>query len=347
MKIGFYNPYFDGFGGGERYILTLASYWSKNHEVEIFWDDESIIKDSEERFGLDLSNIKVVHNFFRTNNLLEKAYKSRKYDLIVFLTDGSVPISFAKHNIFHLQVPFNTISMPFWKASHFDAIVCNSEFTKAFTDKRISQKSIVIYPPVDLVKFSSGGKAKIILSVGRFSAHYQAKKQEILLDSFKKGIESGVFRGYSLVLAGGVIPNDRAYFESLKKSVGRFPVTIIPNCTFSELQRLYARSSIYWHAAGFGETNPMNMEHFGISTVEAMKSGCVPIVYAAGGQPEIVSDGINGYLWYTTNELIEKTVSIIRDDQLRKTIAANARVKSGDYSVERFCQSFDRLIERL
>ena len=64
MKIGFYNPYLDGFGGGERYTLTLASHWSKNNDVSIFWDDFSIVKKSEDRFGLDLSRISVVPNIF-------------------------------------------------------------------------------------------------------------------------------------------------------------------------------------------------------------------------------------------------------------------------------------------
>ena len=42
MKFGFYSPYLDTFGGGERYMLTLASYFSKDHIVDIFWDDPAI-----------------------------------------------------------------------------------------------------------------------------------------------------------------------------------------------------------------------------------------------------------------------------------------------------------------
>ena len=42
MKFGFYSPYLDTFGGGERYMLTLASHLSQKHEVDIFWDDPSV-----------------------------------------------------------------------------------------------------------------------------------------------------------------------------------------------------------------------------------------------------------------------------------------------------------------
>ena len=43
---------------------------------------------------------------------------------------------------------------------------------------------------------------------------------------------------------------------------------------------------LFWHAAGLGEdptTNPDRFEHFGISVVEAMSAGAVPMVYEHGG----------------------------------------------------------------
>ncbi len=49
----------------------------------------------------------------------------------------------------------------------------------------------------------------------------------------------------------------------------------------AELADLYARASIFWHAAGLGEDaedDPNRMEHFGISIVEAMSAGAVPVV---------------------------------------------------------------------
>ena len=57
LKIGLYNPYFDSFGGGERYMLTLGEYWSKRHDVSVFWDDNTIIATSQKRFKLDLSRV--------------------------------------------------------------------------------------------------------------------------------------------------------------------------------------------------------------------------------------------------------------------------------------------------
>jgi len=44
----------------------------------------------------------------------------------------------------------------------------------------------------------------------------------------------------------------------------------------------------------------VSLEHFGITTVEAMAAGCVPLVYDSGGQAEIVSSGYNGYRLFAT-----------------------------------------------
>ena len=59
-------------------------------------------------------------------------------------------------------------------------------------------------------------------------------------------------------------------------------------------------ASIYWHATGFGtseQMQPSKQEHFGMSIVEAMSAGAVPIAFDAGGPRETVDPGANGYLW--------------------------------------------------
>lgn len=347
MNIGFFNPYFDGLGGGERYTLMLASHWSKKHTVDIFWDDETILDKAENRFGIDLSNVHCTKNIFSSGNIVQKLVKTRLYDVLFFLTDGSIPLSFAKYNILHIQVPFQHLNIPFYKKSQFSAIVCNSKFTKDNIDKSLAFKSCVIYPPVAIEKFMPGRKSKIILSVGRFSAGYQAKKQEILISAFAQGIKSGALKGYSLVLAGGLLDSDRTYYESLRDLARGLPVTFFANSSFKDLQHLYSNSAIYWHAAGFGETNPEYMEHFGISTVEGMRAGCVPVVYFGGGQPEIVEEGQNGYLFITKEELVAKTEKLVNNDVLRKKLAKNARIKALEFSTNRFNKEFDMVLESL
>ena len=118
-----------------------------------------------------------------------------------------------------------------------------------------------------------------------------------------------------------------------------------PDLPFADLQELYARAAIYWHASGYGQDerkNPVKFEHFGITTVEAMAAGCVPVVINRGGQPELVTAGVNGALWETLDELAERTAEIIADDVTRERLAARAVVSAERFSEERFR---DRLLE--
>jgi len=347
MKIGFYSPYIDTLGGGERYTLTLASHWSREHSVSVFWDDPLILRQAQERFDLDLSHVKVVPNIFFHDPLISKIFLTSQYDLIFSLSDGSIPTSCATHNLLHFQVPFQHVSFPFWKKMHLRKIICNSEFTKHAIDPSVGKDACVIYPPVDIEKFTFGKKEKTIFSVGRFSSFFQTKKQEVLIDIFSDGVKQGILKDWKLVLAGGLLPSDKHYFETLESKVKGLPITLIPNISFDRLKTIYSTSLIYWHAAGFGETDPTHMEHFGITTVEAIASGCIPVVYNAGGQPEIVQHEKNGYLWKTPEECLKYTGDIIRSKKLQQLLQNVGGETIKEFSVARFCERFDNILEEI
>lgn len=344
MKIGFYSLYLDTLGGGERYILTLASHWSVRHNVELFWDDASIIDSAQKRLNVDLSRVKVTRNIFRGTSVFKKLFITRQYDIIFFLSDGSIPSTLARYNILHYQMPFATIPYSKVKLSRYQAIVCNSQFTKQALDARIGSRSVVIYPPVDLVDRRGSKKEKLILSVGRFTGFHTAKKQHILLEAFRQGTKDKSLSCWKLVLVGGFLASDEEYFSRLKKMAHDLPVEFLPNAPLTKLIDLYRRASIYWHAAGYGETDPRWMEHFGLSTVEAMSAGVVPIVYAGGGQQEVVEDGTNGYLWHTIDELIERTTEMMRDTRKREAMRMQAQKRALAFHESKFTQAFDDLL---
>lgn len=347
MKIGIFDPYLDSFGGGERYCLTLASHWSKLHEVNIFWDDPTLSNRTATRLKIDLSGVKVVKNFFKEKNILKRIFLTTKYDLIFFLSDGSIPTSLAKYNILHFQVPFQNIKVPTFKLSRFQKVVCNSLFTQKFINPGFKPKTVIIYPPV--LSIDSGKditKKKMILNVGRFTGYFQAKKQEILIETFAKMVKREEFSKWKMVLAGGLLKSDQDYFRELIVKSHGLPIEILPNVSYEELIRLYQDATLYWHAAGYGETKPELMEHFGISTVEAMSAGCVPIVYDGGGQKEIISEGMNGFLWHTPSELMIKSAAIINKSSLSK-LQKECRKRSTKFSQKVFCQAFDRLLDEI
>lgn len=342
MKIGLYNPYFDSLGGGERYTLTLASHWSKQHDVDLFWSDFGLLDKAQKRFNLDLSRVHVVEDVFKTRNLFTKLVVSRKYDCIFFLTDGSVPTSLATFNILHFQVPFAHVNANPLALARMTHIVCNSMYTVDHIDSRLRKRASVIYPPVSQVPSQNMKKKKVILSVGRFTPVHQAKKQLIMIEAFIE-MEKRI-PDWTLVLAGGLLSRDAEYLLELKTKAAGHQIVIQENISYEALREAYKTATLYWHAAGFGESDPMYHEHFGITTVEAASAGAVPLVYAGGGQKEIIRDGVNGLLWNTPLELIEKTLSVIADSDAYASLQKEARLTWKRYSTQTFERSYDALL---
>jgi len=347
MKAAIYDPYLDTLGGGERYCLTVAEcLLAKGWKIDLFWDEKPIIKKSMERFGLKLENVQIIGKKPIQLSFLERMAITRQYDLIFWLSDGSIPLLFGKKNFLHFQAPFvnirskNLISKI--KLKFIDQIICNSEFTKSFIDQNFKVKSIVLYPPVDVDKFIPRKKENIILAVGRFEQTMQVKRQDILIEAFKTMCDKGL-RDWQLVLIGASLkkPEENQYLKSLKKKAYGYPIKFIANAPFNVLKAYYEKAKIFWHAAGYGideEKEPEKVEHFGISPVEAMAAGCVPVVIAKGGQKEIVTEGVNGFCWLNKEELILKTLKIIKNQKLFKKVSLESIKKSKDFSKKKFCE---------
>lgn len=348
MKAVFYDPYLDTVGGGERYILTLAEYLSqKNWQVDLFWNEPQLKEKLILRLNLNLGRINfkpVPQNFFA------KWKANQNYDLCFWLSDGSVPFLFAKNNIVHFQVPFHDVGgrsfLNKLKLKKIHHVVCNSNFTKSFIDQEFRVNSKVIYPPVDARNFKPGKKENIILSVGRFSQLLQAKRQDVLIQVFKKMIDQGL-SDWRLFLVGATDVGGKDYFNQLKRQAESYPVEFLENPDFGILQNLYGKAKIFWSASGFGvseKEEPEKVEHFGITIIEAMAAGCIPMAVGKGGPKEILEDGKTGFLWLTQEELVQQTLQLVKDPAIIKRLAQNVIKSSQRFDKIIFFRQFDEII---
>ncbi len=354
MKIGIFDPYLDTLGGGEKYIFSIVKCLAENNDVFIFWkvDDERKIKSrAEERFGVDLSGIRFTDNIFDKNtSFIKRMLRTRNFDVIIFLSNGSIPLLLAKKNILLFQFPVNWVDgkkfLTRLKLRKINKVICYSNFVKNYLDKTFLINSLVLSPYVEEIGFKYSKKENIILTVGRFTKSINTKKQEVLIDAFKK-VYKKEFIGWKLFVIGSVLPGDISYVKDLKNRTRDFPIEVLENVSISEINNYYKRAKIYWHASGFGENlekHPERAEHFGISTVEAMMAGSVPVVIKEGGQKEIIDDGENGFLWSSLDELIKKTKSLMEDRKLWMKMSEEAVKKAKTFSEDRFCKELSKLI---
>lgn len=332
MKAAIHNPYLDTLGGGERYTMSFAKVLlDHGYDVDIEWKDKDILNKLENRFDMNLTHINVIDNIKVGDG----------YDLCFWVSDGSIPLMHARRNIIHFQVPFHDVNgkslLNKMKLFRVGRVVCNSIFTKEIIDKEFGVESIVIYPPVDTENFKPKRKENIILYVGRFSKILQSKGQEVLVSAFKKFYDDG-HDEWKMILAGGVEIGANELLRELKNLSNGYPIEIVESPNFSDLKDLYGKAKIFWSAAGFDQderNDPEKMEHFGITAVEAMKSGAVPFLYDGGGHKEIVKDGIDGFLWKDVNELIEKTTKLINSKQIH-SIETLSKSTADNFSFARF-----------
>ncbi|MCJ7829508.1 glycosyltransferase, partial [Patescibacteria group bacterium] len=257
-------------------------------------------------------------------------------------------------NILHFQVPFHSVDgrklLNRIKLRRINYIVCNSFFTKKFIDQEYGVNSIVLYPPVLVDLFKPLAKENIIISVGRFTDLLHNKRQDVLINEFKRMVKSNLsefIKGWKLILAGSD-QEGKDLVTKLRKMATGYPIEIITNPRFNDLKRFYGQAKIFWTAAGYGfdeEKQPEKVEHFGITTVEAMAAGCVPIVINKGGQKEIVEDGKNGLLWEKETELIAKTLRLMESQEEWQELSKKAQKKSQDFSEKIFFHRIREIIK--
>jgi len=348
-----YNPYFDTLGGGERYSLSLAEcLLAQGWQVDLFWDKKDIVDQSAKRFGLKIEKIGIVGKKAEELSFWERFKLTRVYDLIFWVSDGSIPFLFGRKNLLHFQVPLTKISEPKWwaklKLFFISEVVVNSRFTKGFIDRSLDVDSVVLYPPVDIEKLQPGEKENIILAVGRFEETMQAKKQDVLIKAFKKMVDQGL-SGWRLILIGGSLTEEKenSLLNRLKRLAKDYPISFLANLSFEALRQYYAKAKIFWHSAGFGveeKREPWRVEHFGITTVEAMAAGCVPVVIDKGGLKEIVRRGA-GERWGSVAELREKTRRLIKDEKRLSQLRAKAIASSKRFSKSKFNRRLSLIIK--
>jgi glycosyltransferase involved in cell wall biosynthesis len=231
----------------------------------------------------------------------------------------------------------------------YQVVAANSPYTAGWVERLWGRMAAVLPPPVRLR--AGGEKQPVILAVGRFfpnvSGH--SKKQLELVEAFRLACARGL-EGWELHLVGGCNNSERGYVETVRKAAVGLPVRFHVNARGEDLTELFSAASVFWHAAGFGEdlqAHPDRFEHFGISVVEAMSAGAVPVVYQHGGPAAIVREAGCGELFATTDELAARTVALVRDDARRAELAERARASAAEFAFDRFAERLDTLVDAM
>ncbi len=351
-----FTPYALTPGGGERFLLMTAALLARDHRVSIVtphpYSQLRLARLGHE-LSIDLSGCAL---------MTQAAFlEAPPPDLMIVMGNHAVPPipARSKNSVYVCQFPFPGAAPPDREqaAEHgYRTVIAYSEYAKAHVLAALSAHQLppspiaVVYPPVPRLTGDPARKKRIILGVGRFFTGGHNKRHDLMIAAFREIVErSG--EGLELHLAGSSIPEPEhlAYLVDLKKKAQGCAVVFHVNVARERLAELYRDAAVYWHATGLGADlarQPEAAEHFGISLIEAMSAGCAVLAFNAGGPREIITHGVDGFLYASQGELIETTEHILRAEtrRAREAMGHAAMRRAAVFSPEAFTARMRRVL---
>jgi hypothetical protein len=224
-------------------------------------------------------------------------------------------------------------------------ILTNSRYSsKAISDDFGINQPVVLSPPVDVDKFRKGA----LLSLGPGYGKNKKRKTVLVLcriDPYKE-IENAIDLarllkakniGDGMIISGNLDPYYADYYDSLNKMISRSDledyVKIKTNVHIDDLISFMKKSQVYFH--------PRSKEHFGMSIVEAMSAGLVPIVPDMGGQTEFVPEKYQFHSLEQAAEIISSAFDMAYSE--RKGISDSVQ----RFSISNYKNSFQQIVTEM
>lgn len=381
MKIAVYESRLANLGGGGRHALMAALALAESHEVE-FWHDRPVDPAVlQERWNVSIESLTMremphddafvsamtagLDGFINAAQGRFIQPRARHSAFLSFFPTG-VDLSLSGRTrwmagtliraaglggLLPARLQQRLATLPTWSEiqalAAYDAIFANSEYTRRWVRHYWHRDSLVLHPPIEMLPPLP--KENIILHVGRFFVGGHNKKHDVLVEGFRAllaRLPAG--ERWELFLAGSITPgaNHQAYADRIRDLASGLPVRIHLALDHAALATLFGRARIYWHATGYGadlRRSPDQAEHFGMSIVEAMSAGAVPVVFAEGGPAEIITPGQDGLVWRTRESLVEETLELIQRPDRLATMASAAITRSRDFERRAFMRQMRAL----
>ncbi|MEN9563933.1 MAG: hypothetical protein RIR73_2177 [Chloroflexota bacterium] len=360
QKVAIVHEWLSTFGGSERLLTQLLqifpnadifalTYFPKNFQ-------HTELNNIKVRTTF-LQNIPSIERHYRKllpiMPLAIESLDVSKYDLVISLSHAvahgvkthknqmhisyiSTPMRYAWHmrddylKLHGLTHPFirlaanGTLSLlRRWDASasaRSDSLLANSKWTAQHIKEAWKRESQVIYPPVDVHRFTPvSQRDNYYLLVSRLVPYKMANK---IVKAFNK-------TGLPLVIVGDGpdLPAIRRIAKENIKLMGYQPDSAV-----TEIMNR-AKAFVY-----------MATEDFGIAMVEAQAAGCPVIAYGKGGAAEIVLDGETGILFSDQTEA--GMVAAVLQFESKALSSKAASENAARFSAERFRREFSEYVER-
>jgi alpha-1,2-mannosyltransferase len=276
-----------------------------------------------------------------------KAYLEKHLKIARASSSNSLTSDLDQHNTQNNIVDFNKKRYLEWLKDAYDnlmknsTILTNSDYTRKAIFKTYGiDSAIILNPPVYVDTFrnsalslsSSDEREDIILVVSRIDPLKRIENAIMLAKLLK---ENNIGKGMKIVGSLDYYYDD--YYSHLKKMIVDFNlvdyVKLEIDISLDKLLSVMSKSKVYFH--------PRPGEHFGISIVEAMSAGLVPVVPDVGGQTEFVP---SKYQFHTLEQAAQIMSSAFNIPDSERILISNSVNR---FSASNYIRGFQQVINKL
>lgn len=210
------------------------------------------------------------------------------------------------YNYYHSNIMKRFYLWPFKRwveqgIAKLDVVLCNSNYTKGMIERYWGglgiRDPILVYPPVRLSIFWCNEPLRTRRKRVVYDGRFIPSKRHDLMKRLATDLPM-----YEFVSLGGLTDSEEEWFDVFSRDLPK-NYTLRVNQTGEEIATVLQDSRVYVH---------LTRESFGIAPIEAIASGCVPIVYNSGGAIEFVPEE---FRWRDYEGLRKKVMEYMESDE--------------------------------
>lgn len=330
--------------GGASYIVSniTEELIKRGHKVTIFAPGNTITKARLEaivpkptlELGIDWSDLD-----FELLNISNCYSKAENFDIIhghISASDAAIliaqpkntPCVFTIHNSFfkHKKSIQEIINQRIKKVNFIS-------ISKSFQRKTPGLKYIAnIYNGIDVEKYTFNNSPRDYLAwLGRFDPTKGVKEAILVAKKLHK----------RLIIAGRMNKEEEVYFNrEIKKYIDNDQIKFLGEISFQDKNKLLANAYATLVPTSWNEP-------FGLVTAEAAACGSPVVGFKVGATPEIVKNGVTGFVVPKGNikKMVEavKNIDQINREDCRNYVAQNFSIKK---MVDRYERVYSKLINK-
>jgi len=355
MRIVLVHPRMSVMGGGERVAIhSIKEALREGHEVSLA-TEEFDVDSFEDFFGVQgfFKNVQLLtyrpfrpiirkavlyqRLIYHQSRLRKIVSKRRMFDLILNTAEvanqpstrlPAIQYCYFPEYFSHLESNGHSKLWEsyYWPAkvfyhdrvSRIDRLLAVSDFTRKFVRDRWGREATTLYPPcpIDLYSNLTVQKRDLVVTVGRMAPE---KRMELFLEIARR------LPDIDFTIIGSIVTDKGSYYDKLRTAApANVSFVVAP---LRKVREILGSAKVYVHCA--------QNEHFGITIVEAMAAGCVPVVNDSGGPREIVPHDV-GFRWKQVDDAVGQVSRLVKDDDVRRELSKSAVSRARQFGPDQF-----------